>query len=73
MAEASAAHGESGAHAAGSISVAWVILCALMIGIGVGLIAYWQITQNWLYFAGIVPTILGGVMLLSPRAGLDHA
>lgn len=73
MAEAATSHAEPDAHTPVPISVAWVVLASLMIGIGLGLVAYWQITQDWLYFAGIVPAILGGIMLLSPRAGLDHA
>jgi uncharacterized membrane protein len=73
MEATSSAHAEPNSHATRSISVAWVVLAALMIGIGLGLIAYWQLTQSWLYFAGIIPTILGGMMLFSRRAGLDHA
>jgi hypothetical protein len=73
MAEGASAHPPHPAHVASPISIGWVVLAALMIGIGLGIVAYWQITQNWLYFLGLVPTVLGGLMLMSPRAGLDHA
>lgn len=56
-----------------TISVMWVILSALVLGLGLFTVTYWLLTQNWLYFAGVLPTVVGGLMLFSPRAGWDHA
>jgi hypothetical protein len=59
-------------HAASPISVPWVVLAALCMGGGIFLIAYWLLTAfNWLWFSGFPLATIGGVMLLSRRAGLD--
>jgi len=60
-------------HVRSPISVLWVVLSALLIGGGLFLLAYWLVTFNWLFFSGIAPCVLGGLMLFSPRAGLDSA
>jgi hypothetical protein len=55
------------------ISVPWVVLSAVLIGLGLGLIAYWLLTFEWLYFTGIPLCVIGGTMLFSRRAGVDSA
>jgi hypothetical protein len=58
---------------AGEISIPWIVLSALLCGVGLFALAYWFLTENWLYFAGLVPVIVGALMFLSPRMGPDHA
>ncbi|HTT14830.1 MAG TPA: hypothetical protein VMG81_03505 [Thermoplasmata archaeon] len=55
------------------ISIGWVIGAALLCGLGLFALAYWLITFSWLYFAGVIPVIVGALMLFNPRAGWDHA
>jgi membrane-bound ClpP family serine protease len=61
------------AHERSPISVGWVILAAVLIGIGLTLLAYFFLTFNLLYFVGIAPCVIGGLMLFDRRAGLDSA
>jgi hypothetical protein len=60
-------------HQKSPISVPWVVLSALLVGIGLFLVAFWLITMEWVWFLGLVPAVVGGVMLFDPRAGADHA
>ena len=55
------------------ISVPWVILAAVLCGLGILSLSYWLITFTWILFGGVVPLALGAYMLFSPRAGWDHA
>jgi hypothetical protein len=73
MAESADAHGASSKSSAGEISIPWVVLASVLGGVGVGLISYWILTQNWLYFSGVVLVIVSCLMFLSPRMGPDHA
>ncbi len=61
------------AHVRSPISVPWVVLSALLIGLGLFMLAYWLVTFTWLDFLGIAPCVLGGLMLFSRRAGFDSA
>lgn len=67
-ARGSTSHGETS-----PISLAWVILAALVAGVGVFLVALWLITFNWLFFPGAIIVAISMVMFLSPRMGLDHS
>ncbi len=58
---------------AGSISVPWVILAAVLFGIGWFLTALWLLYFQWIYFSGLGFLVVSGVMLFSQRAGIDHA
>lgn len=60
-------------HAASPISIPWVVLAALLCGVGLLLVAVWLLTFSWIYFAGIVPVFVGALMFFNDRAGLDHA
>jgi len=53
--------------------VGWVILSALLIGLGLLLMAYFLLTFNLLLLVGIVPCVAGGLMLFDRRAGFDSA
>ncbi|MCI4364325.1 MAG: hypothetical protein L3K13_08560 [Thermoplasmata archaeon] len=56
----------------GSISIPYVIGAALMMGLGLFLIASWVLTFNWIYFPGVALAALGFLMILHPLAGSDH-
>lgn len=58
---------------ASPISVPFVILASLLIGGGIFSLDYWLITQNWLWFLGWAPLLAGGLMLFSPKAGVNRA
>ncbi|MGD0256505.1 MAG: hypothetical protein ABSB90_01305 [Thermoplasmata archaeon] len=60
-------------HVSSPISVPWVVAAALLIGLGLTLLAYVLVTFDLLYFLGIVPCVVGGLMLFSRRAGVDSA
>jgi hypothetical protein len=68
-AHAAPAHG----HVSSPISVPWVVLSAVLIGLGLFMLAYWLLTFNWFFFLGIAPCLAGGLMLFSRRAGVDSA
>jgi hypothetical protein len=63
------------AHAATkvAISIPFVTLAAILIGVGVLGIAYFLITFDLLYLGGVVALLAGGLMLFHPLAGADHA
>ncbi len=69
------AHPAAGAESsdAGSVSIPVLLLAGLLIGVGLLGVAYWQITQSWLWFPSIVPVILGGGLLFTKWSGPDHA
>jgi hypothetical protein len=60
-------------HARSPINVGWVVLAALLIGLGLFMMAYWLVTFQWVFFLGIAPCVGGGLMLFSRRAGFDTA
>ena len=55
------------------ISIPFVILAAVLCGLGLLSLSYWLITFNWILFAGVIPLIGGAYMLFTPLAGWDHA
>jgi hypothetical protein len=67
------ATGPSGHGAPNSISVPYVVLASVVMGLGLMLTFTWLITFDWLYFPGVVVVVVGAVMMLSPRMGSDHA
>jgi len=61
-------------HRGGPISVPWVILASVLIGVGLTLVAYWLYTGfDLVYTFGIAFAVIGGLMLFDERAGADHA
>jgi hypothetical protein len=56
-----------------TISVPFVIAAAALIGAGLFAISQFLVTFNYLYFGGVALVFLGAMMMLSPRAGSDHA
>jgi 4-hydroxybenzoate polyprenyltransferase len=57
----------------GEVSVPLVVLSAALIGLGLFGTAYWLVTLNWLYFASLIPLILGAYLLFTRATGADHA
>ena len=55
------------------ISVAWVVLAAVLGGLGIFLVFEWLYTFDWVFFPGIALVIGSTLMFLNSRAGLDHA
>jgi uncharacterized membrane protein len=55
------------------ISVPTVIAIALLCGVGLVGVAYWLLTQNWLYFAALIPLIGGAFLLFTRLSGPDRA
>ena len=55
------------------ISVPWVILSAILCGVGIMAMMYWLVTSEWIFFAGVIPCLIGALMFLDPRAGANHA
>jgi len=55
------------------ISVPWVVLSAVLCGLGILSLSYWLITFTWILLGGVVPLAVGAYMFFSPRAGWDHA
>jgi Na+/proline symporter len=56
-----------------SISVPFLVLASVLIGLGLAGMAYWLVTFQWLYFASVIPTVLGGYMLFTRGTGPDRA
>ena len=56
-----------------SLSVPYLILASVLIGAGWFGVAYWIVTFQWLYFASLVPLILGAYMLFTRGTGPDRA
>ena len=56
-----------------TISVPFVILACVLMGVGLLMTLVWLITFNWLLFPGVGLVVIGALMTLSPRMGSDHA
>ena len=57
----------------GSLSIPFLVLASVLIGAGLAGMAYWLVTFQWLYFASVIPTALGGYMLFTRGTGPDRA
>ena len=55
------------------ISIPFVTLAAILIGVGVFALAYFMISFDLLYLGGVLALLTGGLMLFHPLAGLDRA
>jgi hypothetical protein len=67
---ASEGHGH---HAVSPISVPWVVVASVLCGLGLLLLWMWLTTFQWIWFSGVIPILVGGLMFFNDRAGLDHA
>ncbi|HTS33160.1 MAG TPA: hypothetical protein VMI55_04385 [Thermoplasmata archaeon] len=68
-----AAHGTHAKHAGGPISVPWVILAGLLIGVGLTITAYMLYYLSVELLPGTLLVLAGCLMLFHPRAGADRA
>ena len=59
--------------AASSLSVPFLVLAAVLIGIGLFGMAYWLVTFQWPYFSSVIAVALGGYMLFTRGTGPDRA
>jgi len=60
------------APAANSLSVPFLVLAAVLCGVGLFGMALWLVTFNWLLFASVLPLIGGAIMLFSRGSGSDQ-
>jgi hypothetical protein len=63
----------SGHGASNSISVPYVVLASVVMGLGLMLTFTWLITFDWRFFPGTLVVVVGALMMLSPRMGSNHA
>lgn len=55
-----------------SLNLPFLLVAAILSGLGVFLMAYWMITQDLLYFAGgVVLAGSGGYLLFQPGTGAE--
>ena len=57
----------------GALLVLTIIGSSVLAGIGLLGVAYWLLTQRWLYFLSILPLIGGAYLLFTRASGPDHA
>ena len=55
------------------VSVPLVIAVSLLCGVGLIGVSYWLVTQNWLFFAALIPLIGGAYLLFTRVTGPDRA
>ena len=72
MAEYSSAH-EAHSRPRSTLSIPFLLLSALLCGVGISGMAYWLLTQEWLYFASLLPLVIGAYMLFTRGTGPDRA
>jgi len=67
--------GDRQEHAAGTstLSVPFLLLSSILIGVGLAGLAYWLVTFDWVYFASVIPLVLGAYMLFTRGTGPDRA
>lgn len=57
-----------------TLSIPWVVAAAILCGVGIFLVSGAVIrlaggSTDWTWWIGVVPTVIGFMMLMSPRAG----
>ena len=57
----------------GALSVLTIVGSSALAGIGMLGTIYWLITLRWLYFASLVPLVVGAYLLFTRATGVDHA
>ncbi|HYB63343.1 MAG TPA: hypothetical protein VEE86_02855 [Thermoplasmata archaeon] len=65
-----AAHGTRASRAT---PVLTIVGSSLLAGVGLLGMAYWLVTLRWLYFASVVPLIVGAYLLFTRATGPDRA
>jgi len=59
--------------AAPSLSVPYLLLSTLLCGVGLFGMALYLVTFDWLFFAAVIPLVVGAYMLFTRGTGPDHA
>ncbi|MGA8710454.1 MAG: hypothetical protein WB786_04390 [Thermoplasmata archaeon] len=73
MSEYGSEKGSAHPSAPSSLSVPFLVLASVLIGLGMAGMAYWLVTFQWLYFASVIPLVLGALMLFARGTGPDRA
>ena len=58
---------------ASELSVPFLVLASVLVGVGLFGMAYWLVTFNWVLFASVVPLAVGAYMLFARGTGPDRA
>ena len=61
------------AAAVSSLSLPFLVLAAVFCGVGIFGMALFLVTFSWLYFASLIPLVLGAYMLFTRGTGPDRA
>jgi hypothetical protein len=57
-----------------TLSVPWLVVAAVLIGLGLFALFVWVIDYSqWIWFGGIAPLVIGALMLFNKRAGSNQA
>ena len=56
-----------------TLSIPFLVLSAILCGVGIFGLAYWLVTFNWVFFASLIPLVLGAYMLFTRGTGPDRA
>jgi Na+/proline symporter len=73
MAEHTVATGNSRVPDTGAISVPFIVLASVLVGLGIMGLAYWLITFQWVLMLSIAPLAIGGLLFFTRAAGPDRA
>ncbi len=57
----------------GTLSIPFLVVAAVLCGVGLFGLSYWLLTQNWIAFASLLPLFLGAYMLFLRGTGPDRA
>ncbi len=55
------------------VSVPWVVLAAVLCGLGLFLISYFLTYFYWPAFSGVILVLVGAILLFNRRTGLDRS
>ncbi|HYB79582.1 MAG TPA: hypothetical protein VEG66_07490 [Thermoplasmata archaeon] len=55
------------------LSIPYLVLSAVLCGVGLFGMALFLVTFKWLFFAAVIPLVLGAYMLFTRGTGPDHA
>ena len=65
--------GGGSAATAAKVSVPFIVLAAVLCGVGLFGMAYWFVTGDWLWFAALAALIVGAYLLFTRGTGPDRA
>ena len=56
-----------------TLSIPFLVLSAVLCGVGIFGMAYWLLTQSWAWFASLLPLVVGAYLLFTRASGPDRA